>query len=128
MSTISREEYAKKMRLALSDNHICKPDGTVNHQYFLVKKGQYWAEEKIQFLIEQLEKVGVGNWKLMQKGLLEQTSDIELELRTCLLFKTTDIQPYMDKKYTKNEIEQIAQQNIEKAQQLSKLKYGVFVV
>lgn len=30
-TTISREEYAKKMRLALSDTHICKPDGTVNH-------------------------------------------------------------------------------------------------
>lgn len=31
MSTISKQEYAKKMRLALSDKQICKPDGTVNH-------------------------------------------------------------------------------------------------
>ena len=31
MSTLSREEYAKKMRLTLSDHQICKSDGTVNH-------------------------------------------------------------------------------------------------
>ena len=32
-------EYARKMRLALSDKNITKPDGSLNHQYFLVKKG-----------------------------------------------------------------------------------------
>lgn len=33
------ENYATKMRQALSDKNICKPDGSINHQYFLVKKG-----------------------------------------------------------------------------------------
>lgn len=52
---------------------------------------------------------------------------MELELRTCLLFKTTDISQYLDKKYNLRDIEQIAQSNVEKAQAVNKLKYGVYV-
>lgn len=65
--------YATKMRLALSDDHIRKPDGSINHQYFLVKKGQYWSEEMQTALIEHLGKDGIANWKAFQKGVLEQT-------------------------------------------------------
>ena len=39
------KDYAQKMRLALSDQHITAPEGNINHKYFLIKKGQYWTEE-----------------------------------------------------------------------------------
>jgi hypothetical protein len=58
-------EYARKMRLALSDKNITKPDGSLNHQYFLVKKGQYWNEDMAKELFKGLQNEGVGNWKAM---------------------------------------------------------------
>lgn len=38
-------EYAKNMRLTLSNNEITDNEGNLNHQYFNVKKGFYWTPE-----------------------------------------------------------------------------------
>ncbi|KAM3146680.1 hypothetical protein pb186bvf_001210 [Paramecium bursaria] len=120
-------EYARQMRSALSNDHIRKNDGSINHQYFLVKKGQYWSNDMNIQLFKHLENDGVGNWKHMIRNQLELTTEIELELRTCLLFKISDLTDYMGKKYTKDQIEKIGNENIARAQSLNKLKYGIYV-
>ena len=38
-------QYAKNMRLKLSDHNIICKNGDINHPYFLVKKGAYWSEK-----------------------------------------------------------------------------------
>ena len=42
---IDYEAYSKAMRQALSGSEICRPDNTLNHQYFNAKKGFYWSEQ-----------------------------------------------------------------------------------
>lgn len=56
---IDYSEYARKMRLALSNEDIKKPNGEINHEYFLVKKGSYWSEKNQDALVRGLEIFGI---------------------------------------------------------------------
>ncbi len=51
-------QYSKKMRLALSNEDIKNPDGSLNHKYFLVKKGSYWSELNQKNLIKGIGLFG----------------------------------------------------------------------
>lgn len=51
-------EYARKMRLALSNEDIIKEHGEINHEYFLVKKGCFWSDKSQKALIRGLNIFG----------------------------------------------------------------------
>lgn len=58
-SQFDYSEYSRKMRLALSNEDIKNPgDGSLNHKYFLVKKGSYWSELNQKNLIKGLGLYG----------------------------------------------------------------------
>ncbi len=58
MQNFDYEEYAKNMRLDLSGSEICNEDGSLNHRYFLSKKGSYWSAEKEKALYRGIEVYG----------------------------------------------------------------------
>ncbi|KRX01312.1 hypothetical protein PPERSA_11759 [Pseudocohnilembus persalinus] len=122
-------EYAKQMRLSLSNKDIRKENGELNHIYFTVKKNQYFCPQKEKSLLRGLEIFGVGEWKDIKYFEFDQhnkTSEVELELRTCILLGVTNIKEYMGKRFTKQEIAEIKQQNIEIAKQKNKLFHGLY--
>lgn len=53
-------EYATNMRLALSDPEQIHADGSINHQYFLVKKGTYYSPEMEMTLTECLARTEIN--------------------------------------------------------------------
>jgi len=59
---IDYENYAKNMRLELSAPEMILQDGSINHQYFLVKKGAFWGKQHQKALIRGIEIFGIGRW------------------------------------------------------------------
>ena len=57
-SGFNYSEYSKSMRLALSNEDFITPEGDINHEYFLVKKGGFWSEKNENALIRSLEIFG----------------------------------------------------------------------
>ena len=51
--------YAKSMRLALSPEDLITPEGNINHEYFLMKKGTFWSEKHQKALIRALQIFGI---------------------------------------------------------------------
>ena len=106
---ISTEDYVKKMRKSLCSTDISKPNGDLNHSYFLDKKNHYWSQSHQTALIEAIEKHGIGNWeKIKQVETLKNCYDIELELRTCVLLGTQSINEHWGKKYTVDDIKEVS--------------------
>mgnify|MGYP000200443743 CR=1 FL=1 len=94
---IDYQSYSSQMRSALSGSEICNKDGSLNHTYFNTKKGFYWSEKNN----EQLEQ-GVMNYDLDIPSIKEHQfkntkSDMELELRLCLLFGVNEIKKIGEK-------------------------------
>lgn len=56
---IDYHQYAKNMRNSLSNDEIKKEDGSLNHKYFLGKKGSYWSEINQKNLYRGLENWGI---------------------------------------------------------------------
>lgn len=54
------DSYAKNMRLTFSNKEMIDDDGSINHKYFLVKKGAYWSTKEDEALIRGLELFGIN--------------------------------------------------------------------
>lgn len=52
-------KYARNMRLALSNKDMITEDGSINHKYFLVKKGTYWSSAHNEALMRGIENFGI---------------------------------------------------------------------
>lgn len=66
-------------------------DNSLNHQYFHTKKGFYWSANNEIELVEGLRKHSL-NFEKISKDIFKGTkSEIELELRVCLLFGVKNI-------------------------------------
>jgi hypothetical protein len=94
---IDYKSYAEQMRAALSGSEICNEDRSLNHSYFNTKKGFYWSDKNQEQLIQ-----GVLSHELDIPTIREQLfkngkSEMELELRLCLLFNAKDLKGISDK-------------------------------
>ena len=64
-------QYARKMRLALSNQDMRLPTGEINHEYFLYKKGDYWSSDLIERLHSVLETLPRGKKYDIEKIKIE---------------------------------------------------------
>lgn len=87
---IDYESYAKNMRSVLSGPEICLPDRSLNHEYFNAKKGYYWSGESEGKLLEGIKAYGKDWKKIANDQFGGQKSEVELEMRACILFKVKD--------------------------------------
>lgn len=94
---IDYASYSSFMRSALSGPEICNRDNSLNHAYFNTKKGFYWSEKHAELLT-----AGVLAHELDLPAIREQVfkngkTEVELELRICLLFGVKDIKAITEK-------------------------------
>lgn len=87
---IDYESYARNMRLAMTNRDITTPNGEINHEYFLHKKGHFWGEDegkRLNKVLEQLQppfnvqeiKTAAKLTNKVKKEIIKM--DIEVELR-----------------------------------------------
>ncbi|KAL4472034.1 hypothetical protein ABPG72_007083 [Tetrahymena utriculariae] len=120
-------QYAKNMRKDLSNKDIFQEDGSLNHSYFLTKKGQYWTLLNQKALQRGIELFGVGNWKEINHfEFSDKANIVELELRTCMILGINDITEYYGEKISEEEQEEIKKSNIAKGKKENKLKDNIY--
>ena len=98
------DAYAKNMRLTFSHKDMIKEDGSINHKYFLVKKGAYWSRREDEALIRGLELFGIGKWNKIKFYELSNYNEIEIELRTNILLGVKDLSHLDGRKLKKEEV------------------------
>ena len=108
-------DYARDMRLALSDPDMITPAGAINHRYFMVKKDAFWNGKHQEALLRGLDLFGVGQWKDIMEYELQGFGVIEIELRVCLTLRTNNLTKYMGKKLKATDIAQIQRDNLKLA-------------
>eukprot|EP01017_Pseudomicrothorax_dubius_P006355 TRINITY_DN11796_c0_g1_i1.p1 TRINITY_DN11796_c0_g1~~TRINITY_DN11796_c0_g1_i1.p1 ORF type:complete len:134 (-),score=28.42 TRINITY_DN11796_c0_g1_i1:4-405(-) len=105
-SSFDYDDYARKMRSTFSSKDIINEDGSINHSYFLVKKGTYWNTKDDKGLRRGLEVFGVGAWKDIKEFELENKSEVEIELRTAILLGVKNLDGYQGKRLSSDDIEE----------------------
>jgi hypothetical protein len=81
----------QQLRLRLCRAPIVDSLGAVNHDYFKVRPGQYWSEEDQILLKAQVDLHGVDNLALIAEAFVGRKSEVEIELRTCILLGVPDL-------------------------------------
>lgn len=94
---IDYSTYAAFMRGALSGSEICNKDNTLNHAYFNTKKGFYWSEKHAEQLIAGVLAYDLDVPAIRQHCFNSAKTEVELELRLCLLFGVKDIKSITEK-------------------------------
>jgi hypothetical protein len=51
-------QYCKNMRLTFATKDMIHDNGSINHKYFLVKKGIYWSSREDEALVRGIELFG----------------------------------------------------------------------
>ena len=81
----------------------------MNHSYFNTKKGFYWSDLNDKSLREGIIRYDLDIPTIRSHCFADKKTEMELELRTCLLFNAKDIKNITDKevkefkkKYTAN--------------------------
>lgn len=60
--TFDYAKYARSMRSTLSNKDMITEDGSINHKYFLVKKGTYWNSSHNEALMRGIENFGIFHY------------------------------------------------------------------
>src|SRR4051794_3418962 len=98
------ESYPRNMRLAFSNKDMVHDDGSINHKYFLVKRGAYWSPREDEALIRGLEICGVGKWNKIKFYELDNYSEVEIEMRTSILLGVDTVDHLHGKKLKREDI------------------------
>eukprot|EP01016_Furgasonia_blochmanni_P022489 TRINITY_DN24481_c0_g1_i1.p2 TRINITY_DN24481_c0_g1~~TRINITY_DN24481_c0_g1_i1.p2 ORF type:complete len:202 (+),score=29.15 TRINITY_DN24481_c0_g1_i1:60-608(+) len=120
-------QYSKTMRKGFSLKEMVDEGANINHGYFLVKKGTFWSAKEDEALKRGLHVFGVGKWSKIKYFELKNYTEVELELRTCILLGTSDLTPYMGKRIEPEEIETDREENLERAKKERKLAYNMYI-
>jgi hypothetical protein len=99
--------YVKQMRLALCKTELIHSDGSLNHEYFMQRKGAFWGTKQTLALKKQLLQKGIGNWQEMKQDKdLESFYWQELEIRTQYMLALPTIRS-LKRELTQEEINKI---------------------
>ncbi len=81
----------------MSGPEICNEDGSLNHTYFNTKKGYYWSDKHQQLLVQGVLAHDLDLTAIRELAFHNNKTEMELELRLCLLFNVKDLKAIGEK-------------------------------